>query len=136
MHVPDPGHRAHRRQVACAHGAEEAMVAVARNERHAPAHARDEIADISQCGMFACIAIDQNSLPAVFVHLLEDIVEAQTTLIDWKAVLEPDIGSKHDRGMHRLHWRPQTAMTSNCALHSDSDLAPSSATTTVSPHIR
>ena len=102
-HVGNPGQRPHRRQIARAHGAQQPRVAGARQQRHAPTHARNEAREKSERCVFAHIAVNQNGRPAVAVHGGAQFVEPQRELVIWQAILRPDIGTDRHARLHGLH---------------------------------
>ena len=134
--VGDPRQRAHRRQIARAHGTQKTRVARARQQRHAPAHARNEVAEIGERRVLPHIAVDQHGRPAVAVHCGVQRIEPQRELVIGHAILRPGVGANRQARLHGPHVAPQTGITSSCAGRAESARAALSVTTTGSPHIR
>src|SRR4051812_5844591 len=128
MHIGDPGHQPHRRDVARAHGDQQAWLAVAREQRHAPAQPRREVAEIGERRMLGHVAVDQHGLEALLVHDAVERVHADLELVARNLVLVPRVVADDDRGIDGTHG--YTATTSSSATRADSALAPAGVITT------
>ena len=102
-HIGNPGQRPHCRQIARAHGAQQPRVAGARQQRHAPPHARNEAREKSERRVFTHIAVNEDGRPAVALHGGAQRVEPQREFVIRQAILRPDIGTDRHARLHGLH---------------------------------
>ena len=91
------------RHVARTHRRKEQGLALRGHEGQRPSHAGNEIGEVGQCPVLAGISVNEHGHPTVAGHCVTQRRQPYVEFVARQAVLVPQVGAEHDRGVRRQH---------------------------------